>query len=153
VSKLSQKCEASISTDHGHREQQQHKDKQEFCSLFDGHQMGSSSSKPSYSTNDYELAIKSSKELEYLLENEFNAQGKGLHEKISSASSHISPKLVKHMRYLATIRNKLVHERGFDAIPDRKSFIRNFEESVKELQEIVAKRRGPASGTQKCIIS
>jgi hypothetical protein len=57
------------------------------------------------------------------------------------------------MRYLATIRNKLIHERGFDAIPDRKSFIRNFEESVKELQEIVAKRRGTAGGTSMCIIS
>jgi hypothetical protein len=115
--------------------------------------MGTSSSKPSYATNDYELAIKSSKELEYLLENEFNAQGKGLHEKISSASSQISPALVKNMRYLATIRNKLVHERGFDAIPDRKSFILKFEESVKELQEVVAKRRGTAAGTQKCTIS
>jgi hypothetical protein len=116
--------------------------------------MGSSSSKPSHATNDYELAIKSSKELEYLLEKEFGAHGKGLHEKISSASSQISPKLVKHMRYLATIRNKLVHERGFDAIPDRKSFIRNFEESVKELQEVVAKRRGTGAGAQKmCIIS
>lgn len=116
--------------------------------------MGTSSSKhTSYAANDYELAIKSSKELEYLLENEFRAQGKGLHEKISSASSQLSPKLVKHMRYLATIRNKLIHERGFDAIPDRKHFIRNFEECVKELEEIVAKRRGTAPGTQMCIIS
>jgi hypothetical protein len=114
--------------------------------------MGASGSKPDYSANDFELAIKSSKELEYLLENEFHATGKGLHEKISSASSQLSPRLVKHMRYLATIRNKLVHERGFDAIPDRKYFIRNFEESVQDLKKIVDKR--PGGGTSSsCVIS
>ncbi len=30
-------------------------------------------------------------------------------------------------RFLATIRNKLVHERGFDQIPDRPRFIAAFE--------------------------
>ena len=118
--------------------------------------MGASGSKAqfSHSTNDYELAIKSSKELEFLLEHEFSATGKGLHEKISTASSQLPPKLVKHMRYLATIRNKLVHERGFDSIPDRESFIWNFEEAVQELTQIVASRRG-LSGTQAsaCTIS
>jgi hypothetical protein len=36
-----------------------------------------------YSSNDYELVIKTSKELEYLLEAEWGAQGKGLHEKLN----------------------------------------------------------------------
>jgi hypothetical protein len=31
--------------------------------------------------------------------------------------------LVRDIRYLATIRNKLIHERGFDRIPDRPEFI------------------------------
>ncbi len=77
--------------------------------------MGASVS--THATNDYELAIKSSKELEYILEVEFDAHGKGLHEKVTSAANNcpeISPGLVRNMRYLATIRNKLVHERGFD---------------------------------------
>ena len=37
---------------------------------------------PSYSSNDYELVIKTSKEMEHLLEEEFHARGKGLHEKV-----------------------------------------------------------------------
>jgi hypothetical protein len=118
--------------------------------------MGASGSKPHFvhATNDYELAIKSSKELEHLLEHEFKASGKGLHEKISSASPHIPSKdLIKHMRYLATIRNKLVHERGFDAIPNRKIFIRNFENSVQELTQIVAHRHGSSGKQTACIIS
>jgi hypothetical protein len=43
----------------------------------------------SYSSNDYELVIKTSKDLEYLLDSEFGAKGKGLHEKISSIQIQI----------------------------------------------------------------
>ena len=120
--------------------------------------MGSSLSKLNHSTNDYELAIKSSKELEYILEAEFEATGKGLHEKITSASSkcpELSAGLVRNMRYLATIRNKLVHERGFDAIPDRKQFIQRFEASQDELKTMIQyqrtnKRKLPSAGD--CVV-
>ena len=44
----------------------------------------------SYSSNDYELVIKTSKDLEYFLESEFDARGKGLHEKISSVENKLS---------------------------------------------------------------
>ncbi len=109
------------------------------------------SQQPAYSSNDYELVIKTSKELEYILESELGASGKGLHEKISAVQSQCSPALCKRMRYLATIRNKLVHERGFDAIPDRDAFIVSFEESRIELQEILRKRNSMAK--DKCTIS
>ena len=115
--------------------------------------MGTACSKqdvPRYSTNDYELVIRSSKDLEWILEQEFDASGKGLHEKISSAAEkypeELSPPLVKDMRYLATIRNKLVHERGFDVIPDRQRFIEKFELSQKELRELIAARRRRKEG-------
>lgn len=93
--------------------------------------MGVTSSKHSFlqCNNDYELVIKSSKELEYLLEQHFGAQGKGLQEKISSASG-LSNQLVKDMRFLATIRNKLIHERGFDRIPDRTAFVGTFHSAL-----------------------
>lgn len=112
--------------------------------------MGNRQSQHIHATNDFELAIKSAKELEYILETEFGGTGKGLHEKISSASPALSDKLVKRMRYLATIRNKLVHERGFDYIPDRPSFISAFEESVKDLNQILEARGRPAQ--QSCVI-
>lgn len=104
---------------------------------------------PSHSTNDYELVIKSSKELEYFLETEFHANGKGLHEKITSVQSELPAPLCKRMRFLATIRNKLIHERGFDAIPDRSAFIENFESSKKELETIIKARNSKSS----CVIS
>jgi hypothetical protein len=120
--------------------------------------MGASFSQSTHATNDYELAIKSSKELEYILEVEFEAYGKGLHEKITSAASkcpELSAGLVRNMRYLATIRNKLVHERGFDAIPDRKQFIQKFEASQAELKTMIQyqrtnKRKSPVGSD--CIV-
>ena len=101
--------------------------------------------------NDYELAIRLSKELEYLLENEFNAKGRGLHEKITTGASNgkLDEKLIKRMRFLATIRNKLIHERGFNNIPDRDSFIQAFNDSVKELQLVIQNRN---KNKQDCII-
>mmetsp|Transcript_7644 Transcript_7644/g.11574 ORF Transcript_7644/g.11574 Transcript_7644/m.11574 type:complete len:114 (+) Transcript_7644:108-449(+) len=112
--------------------------------------MGSSSSKV-HSKNDFELVIRISKELERLLEVEFGAEGKGLHEKITTANG-LSQPLRKRMRYLATIRNKLVHEWGFDEIPDRDAFIKNFESSKNELEGILQKRKGGKSGGTSCTI-
>jgi len=116
--------------------------------------MGNDTSRHSFlrCDNDYELVIKSAKELEFLLEDSFGAHGKGLHEKISSASG-LSSQLVRDMRFLATIRNKLIHERGFDHIPDRAAFIEVFTRSVLELETLIENRRGASAGDGSCLIS
>lgn len=112
--------------------------------------MGQGFTKQVHSKNDFELVIKASKELEYFLETEFGAEGRGLHEKISSVSGVLTPQLVKDMRFLATIRNKLIHEVGFDTIPDRTAFIKVFERSVDTLNNI-CRARGTTNSS--CIIS
>jgi len=107
-------------------------------------------------TNDYELAIKLSKELEYILEAEFSASGRGLHEKVTSArdlDQPLSEMLQRDIRYLATIRNRLIHERGFDHIPDRQEFLRRFEASSAELSALVLKRSQTSSTAYSCILA
>jgi len=85
--------------------------------------MGAFQSQPQPSCScDLSLVIFSSKQLEALLEAKFEATGKGLHEKINSAAG-LSEPLKRKLRRVATIRNKLVHEPGFDAIPDRDKFV------------------------------
>ena len=98
---------------------------------------------PTYSSNDYELAIKTSKDLEHLLEEEWGAEGKGLHEKITwvqHSSSPLPDDLMRRMRFLATIRNKLIHEVAYTRIEDRSRFIESYERSKRELRAILLAR-------------
>ncbi|KAG7361312.1 hypothetical protein IV203_036412 [Nitzschia inconspicua] len=117
--------------------------------------MGGTTSKYSHIANDFELAIRSSKDLEHILETEFGAQGKGLHEKISSIETSLPPDLVRNMRYLATIRNKLVHEHDFNKIPERQKFVAKFEQSTIQLKKAIEDRRrarGVNESSGGCII-
>jgi hypothetical protein len=91
--------------------------------------------------NDYELAIKSCKELEFILETEFGSTGSTLHEMITNANASLPIELIMNMRYVATIGNNLVHEKSFSYIPDQAEFIKRFQRSVNALQEISKQRR------------
>ena len=102
--------------------------------------------------NDFELVIRATKDLEHLLETGFGApSGKtvGLHDKITFVESNhqLTRDTVKKLRYLVTIRNKLVHDRDFNQLPDRKQFARSYDTVEKELRD---KLKESSSG---CIIS
>ncbi|CAB9514930.1 expressed unknown protein [Seminavis robusta] len=91
--------------------------------------------------NDYELAIKSCKELEFILETEFGSTGATLHEMITNANASLPIELIMNMRYVATIGNNLVHEKSFSYIPDQDEFVKRYQRSVNALQEISQQRR------------
>lgn len=117
--------------------------------------MGATTSKYANVKNDFELAIRSSKDLEHILDTELGAHGKGLHEKISSVETSLPPELVRNMRYLATIRNKLVHEHDFNKIPEREKFVSKFDKSTLDLKKAVEdhrRARGVGSSEGGCII-
>jgi hypothetical protein len=137
--------------------------------------------------NDYELVIKSSKELEHLLDRQFGATGKGLHEKADSVEQYFGKvgrrgsvrslykcfnstvlivrsssfyffhcacmqDLIRQIHYLATIRNKLVHEYDFNSIPDRTAFIAKFVSAEKELRAILKKHGKGGSSSGGCTV-
>lgn len=91
--------------------------------------------------NDYELAIKSCKELEFILETEFASSGRNLHEMITNANASLPIELIMNMRYVATIGNNLVHEKSFTHIPDQGEFIKRYQRSLNSLKEIAEQRR------------
>ncbi|OEE35530.1 hypothetical protein A1QO_19945 [Vibrio genomosp. F10 str. ZF-129] len=62
--------------------------------------------------SEYKIVISGSKKIEGMLTKK-GATGKGLHEKVSSIESYTPASLVKDIRSVATIRNKLVHEEDF----------------------------------------
>lgn len=63
--------------------------------------------------NSYAIVISASKDLENILEAKFQAVGKGLHEKVSSAEAQLPELLMRRLRKIASIRNKLVHEKDY----------------------------------------
>lgn len=60
--------------------------------------------------SDIDIVITQSKALEALLEQKFGATGRGLHEKLTSIEYQLETGLVKNIRWIATMRNKVVHE-------------------------------------------
>ena len=57
-----------------------------------------------------EELIKIAQNMETVLEEDYGATGKGLHEKASSVESQLAPEVMKKIRFIATIRNKAVHD-------------------------------------------
>ena len=80
-----------------------------------------------------EIAVTYSKQLESLLTEDLNAEGKGLHEKLTSVESILEPALIKQIRWIATMRNKVVHEADF-TIDDPAGFEHSCEKAILELK-------------------
>ena len=72
--------------------------------------------------SDIEFVINHSKEIEKILYSEFNAEGKGIHEKLSTIETKLPVELCKDIRYIATIRNKIVHEEEYKKLEDKQKF-------------------------------
>ena len=97
--------------------------------------------------NDFELVIRATKELEFILETHFGAPSdkkSGLHDKISAArdprdGKTLPPEIQRKMRKLVTIRNSLVHDREVNAIPDRADFVKGWREVEEALKAAIPK--------------
>ena len=93
--------------------------------------------------NQYELVVKMTKELEWLLEQDFDGPKNsrshvGLVAKAKAARTAndepLPPKLIKNIQRIAEFRNALMHQRGVDAIPDREGFLGDWREVLAELR-------------------
>ena len=78
--------------------------------------------------NIYELAARGSKILEEQLKR-IGASGKGLHELTDSVEVVLNQPLVNKLRYIASIRNKVIHEHDFQ-LSDTE--INTFKTNVKD---------------------
>lgn len=72
---------------------------------------------------DLEIAVKWSKRFESLLRRRHQASGRGLHELVSSCEKQLENEVVRKLRFIATLRNKLIHEEGYDRMEDRAAFL------------------------------
>ncbi|MEG1398373.1 MAG: excalibur calcium-binding domain-containing protein [Acinetobacter sp.] len=82
--------------------------------------------------SDIDIVITQSKALEALLEQKFGATGRGLHEKLTSIEYQLETGLVKNIRWIATMRNKVVHE-NFQ-LTNQNDFLRSCQRALEGLQ-------------------
>ena len=76
-----------------------------------------------------EIAVLGSRRLETILESAFGASGKGLHEKVTSVEGVLPIDLVRSIRWVAGVRNRVVHEDG--------ASLRNVDEFQRTVDRIV----------------
>lgn len=92
--------------------------------------------------NQLEVVLSYSKKIEGILVEKFGATGRGLHEKLSSAiqkvpHGYFEDHKVSLIRYIASVRNYVVHEDGA-TIEDLNGFIRVGNEVVDYLNQLTA---------------
>ena len=80
--------------------------------------------------------VERSKNLEAMLKS-LEAEGRGMHELISSVQDKLEPELNKKLRFIATIRNQAIHEPEFDFESDFEAFCIACEEAGQELEKII----------------
>lgn len=79
--------------------------------------------------SDIDLVVKQSRKIESLLKMHYHAEGKGLHQLISSCEERLPHDVIKKLRFIATIRNKVVHEDGYK-LEDKAGFKSVSQESI-----------------------
>jgi hypothetical protein len=114
--------------------------------------MGATVSRPSARipleliSNDYELTIRACKRLDVALLALARSNPRahalphnpGLHELITAAD--LPPQVEKNLRYLASVRNGLVHDHNIEALSDRGGFVAAFTRASAALEELQALR-------------
>ena len=81
-----------------------------------------------------EAVIARTRKIESLLEGKYHGAGKGLHEKLSSVEDRLEPSIARQIRYIATVRNKLVHESNYEFESSAADFLRRCDEVIRYLE-------------------
>ncbi|KLV07380.1 hypothetical protein ABT56_04760 [Photobacterium aquae] len=79
-----------------------------------------------------ELVVTRSRRIERLLREHYHAEGKGLHQLITSSEERLPHEIIPKLRFIASVRNKTVHEDGY-RLDDKKGFIAACKACEKEL--------------------
>lgn len=86
-----------------------------------------------------EAAVKASKKIEGILRDSFGAEGRGLHEYLSSVEHKIPDDILRKARFIASVRNKVVHHD--EEIFDLNDFNKAVEEVLTGLAWVLEQER------------
>ncbi|MFD2177153.1 DUF4145 domain-containing protein [Veronia pacifica] len=81
--------------------------------------------------------VRYSRRLERLLREHYHAEGKGLHQLVTSCEQRLPHDAIGQLRFVATVRNKAVHQDGYE-IDD----IKGYEKTCRQLETKLVPRAG-----------
>ena len=82
--------------------------------------------------SDIENVVVRTRRLEKLLRTQYHAEGRGLHQLVTSCEERLPHDVVSRLRFIATLRNKVVHEDDFQ-FDSRDDFFSACDECEREL--------------------
>lgn len=85
--------------------------------------------------SDIEIVIRASKRIEGILERDFGAEGRGLHEKLGSVEDGLPERLAARIRRIASIRNKVVHDDEYE-LDDIDAFVDSATTTIDDLERL-----------------
>ncbi len=91
--------------------------------------------------SDLDLTIRRSKRLERRLRDGLNATGKGLHELTSSVQKRLPRETVKKLRFVASVRNAMVHDLDVTKLDDKRGFVQACDAIEREIDTIAGPGR------------
>lgn len=83
-----------------------------------------------------DLVVQNTRKIESLLETVLSASGRGLHEKLSSVEVFFTPAEVRKIRYIATMRNNVLHKDGFKLKDEA-----DFQKSCTEIINLIESKK------------
>lgn len=95
-------------------------------------------------TDTLKDVLTGTKRIEAILEEKFAATGRGLYEKMDSANMKLPEPLQKRIRYVATLRNKAMHQDGFE-IDNIAEYLKTCQSIAAQLEQLHATRRPTAN--------
>ena len=91
-------------------------------------------------TDKLKDVLQGTKRIEAILEEKFGSTGRGLYEKMTTANMKLPEPLQKRIRYVATMRNKAMHEEGFE-IPNIPEYVKTCQSIAEQLEGLHANRK------------
>jgi hypothetical protein len=80
-----------------------------------------------------ETVLQKTRRLEGVLEEKYQAVGRGLHEKATCVEHKLDSNTLKQIRFIASVRNKLVHEDGYRFDGNEDDFLKKCDEVIRRL--------------------
>lgn len=95
--------------------------------------------------SDIDYVVRSTKQLRQRLVSELGAQGMSLHECLDSLASHLPEQDLRRLRFIATVRNKIINDVGTDQLDNRAGFVDAVDQANASITSFAAKRRALAA--------